>query len=231
MNRVLTRSSAINVPLPGVAMLRVKIVALLLLQPCIAMAVVAPSPQEVQPVLVGSAAPDAPLRTLDDQATTLHAQLAGKPTVLVFYRGGWCPYCNLQLSELRHLTPELARNGFQLIALSPDRPLELAKTLDKQALEYTLLSDSSATAMQQFGIAFRVDDATAVKYADYGIDLAAASGESHRALPVASVFVIDAKGMIAFSYVNPDYRTRVPVRILRAAVEAVAAGEAGKPLK
>ena len=67
--------------------------------------------------------------------------------------------------------------------------------------------------------------------AGYGIDLAAASGESHQALPVASVFVIDAAGVIAFSYVNPDYRTRVPVRILRAAVEAVAAGEAGKPLK
>jgi alkyl hydroperoxide reductase subunit AhpC len=69
------------------------------------------------------------------------------------------------------------------------------------------------------------------KYAEHGIDLAAASGESHHALPVASVFVIDAAGVIAFSYVNPDYRTRVPVRILRAAVEAVAAGETGKPLR
>jgi peroxiredoxin len=211
-------------------MLRILLAALLLLPP-IAMAAVAQRPEEVQPLLVGSQAPDAPLRTLDDQPTTLHAQLAGKPTVLVFYRGGWCPYCNLQLSELRHLVPELARSGFQMIALSPDRPLELARTLEKHALDYTLLSDSSATAMQRYGIAFRVDDATAEKYAEHGIDLAAASGESHHALPVASVFVIDAAGVIAFSYVNPDYRTRVPVRILRAAVEAVAAGEAGKPLK
>ncbi len=211
-------------------MVRVLLAALLSL-PHITLAVVARSPQEVQPVLVGSKAPDAPLRTLDDRPTTLHAQLAGKPTVLVFYRGGWCPYCNLQLSELRHLVPELARSGFQMIALSPDRPLELAKTLDRHKLEYTLLSDSSATAMQRYGIAFRVDDDTVAKYADHGIDLAAASGESHQALPVASVFVIDAAGVIAFSYVNPDYRTRVPVRILRAAVEAVAAGETGKPLK
>jgi peroxiredoxin len=211
-------------------MVRVLLAALLSL-PHIALAVVARSPHEVQPVLVGSKAPDAPLRMLDDQPTTLHAQLAGKPTVLVFYRGGWCPYCNLQLSELRHLVPELARSGFQMIALSPDRPLELAKTLDEHKLEYTLLSDSSAAAMQRYGIAFRVDDATVAKYAGYGIDLAAASGESHQALAVASVFVIDAAGVIAFSYVNPDYRTRVPVRILRAAVEAVAAGETGKPLK
>jgi peroxiredoxin len=219
-----------SLPQSGTAMHRI-LAALLCLLPQFALAVVAPSPQEVDPVLVGSPAPDAPLRTLDDQATTLHAQLAGKPTVLVFYRGGWCPYCNLQLSELRHLVPELARSGFQMIALSPDRPLELAKTLDQHKLEYTLLSDSSASAMLRYGIAFRVDDATATKYADYGIDLAAASGESHRALPVASVFVIDTAGVIAFSYVNPDYRTRVPVRILRAAVEAVAAGETGKPLK
>jgi peroxiredoxin len=211
-------------------MLRILLAALLLLPP-VAMAAVAQRPEEVQPLLVGSQAPDAPLRTLDDQPTTLHAQLAGKPTVLVFYRGGWCPYCNLQLSELRHLVPELARSGFQMIALSPDRPLELARTLDQHALDYTLLSDSSATAMQRYGIAFRVDDATVEKYAEHGIDLAAASGESHHALPVASVFVIDAAGVIAFSYVNPDYRTRVPVRILRAAVEAVAAGETGKPLR
>lgn len=207
------------------------LLAALLLLPTLAMAVVAGSPQEVQPVLVGSKAPDAPLRTLQDQPTTLHAQLAGKPTVLVFYRGGWCPYCNLQLSELRHLVPELARSGFQMIALSPDRPLELARTLDQHALDYALLSDSSATAMQRYGVAFRVDDPTVEKYAEHGIDLGAASGESHHALPVPSVFVIDAAGVIAFSYVNPDYRTRVPVRILRAAVEAVAAGEAGKPLR
>jgi peroxiredoxin len=207
------------------------LLAMLLLLPQIALAVVAKDPHQVHPVLVGSQAPDAPLRTLDDQATTLRAQLAGKPTVLVFYRGGWCPYCNLQLSELRHLVPELAGSGFQMIALSPDRPLKLAQTLDQHELPYTLLSDSSATAMQGYGIAFRVDDATVGKYADYGIDLSAASGESHHALPVPSVFVIDAAGVIAFSYVNPDYRTRVPLRILRAAVEAVAAGETGKPLK
>jgi peroxiredoxin len=212
-------------------MLRSVFVAMLSLPSAHLLAAVADRPQDVHPVLIGSAAPDAALRTLDDVPTTLHAQLAGKPTVLVFYRGGWCPYCNLQLSELRHLVPELARSGFQMIALSPDRPLELAKTLGKNALEYALLSDSSATAMQHFGVAFRLDDATVGKYSDYGIDLAAASGESHHALPVPSVFVIDAAGVIAFSYVNPDYRTRVPVRILRAAVEAVVAGETGKALK
>ncbi len=187
--------------------------------------------EDVRPVLVGTRAPDVPLRTLDGAATTLHAQLAGKPTVLAFYRGGWCPYCNLQLSELRHLRDEFEADGFQLLALSADGPEALRATLDQTPLEYTLLSDGGAAAMQAFGIAFRVDAATIEKYRGYGIDLEQASGHTHHLLPVPAVFVLDAKGTIAFHYVNPDYRTRVPARLVRAAIETVEAGEAGRLLR
>lgn len=185
----------------------------------------------VRPILVGSAVPAVNLTDLDGKSTTLAALLNGKPTVLVFYRGGWCPFCNLQLSELRKLNPDLKAAGFQLLAISPDRAEELAKTVKKDELDYTLASDAKAEALQAFGIAFKVDDATLGKYAEYGINLETASGQTHHALPVPSVFVIDAKGVIQFSYVNPDYRTRVPQRLIRAAVEAVAAGETGRPLK
>ena len=79
---------------------------------------------------------------------------------------------------------------------------------------------------------FVVDAATREKYQGYGIDLAAASGgETHYALPVPSVFAIDAKGVIQFAYANPDYRTRVPERVVRAAVDAIAANEAGRAIK
>ena len=196
-----------------------------------AQAQIADSATAVRPILVGSAAPAVNLTTLDGKTTTLSALLAGKPTVLVFYRGGWCPFCNLQLSELRKLNPDLKAQGFQLLAISPDRAEELARTVEKDELDYTLASDAKAEALQAFGIAFKVDDATLEKYAEYGINLETASGEKHHALPVPSVFVIDAQGVIQFSYVNPDYRTRVPQRLIRAAVEAVAAGETGRPLK
>jgi peroxiredoxin len=192
---------------------------------------IAETAQEVRPILVGSAVPAVELTALSGKATTLAALLDGKPAVLVFYRGGWCPYCNLQLSELRKLGPDLAKHGFQLLAISPDRAEELGKTLEKGDIDFMLVSDSRALALQAFGIAFRVDDPTLEKYQGFGIDLEQASGQKHHALPVPSVFVIDAAGVIQFAYVNPDYRTRVPLRLVRAAIEAVALGEAGKPLK
>jgi peroxiredoxin len=192
---------------------------------------IADSAQEVRPILVGSAVPAVELTELSGKPTTLAALLGGKPAVLVFYRGGWCPYCNLQLSELRKLGPDLAKHGFQLLAISPDRAEELGKTLEKGDIDFMLVSDSRALALQAFGIAFRVDDATLEKYQGFGIDLEQASGQKHHALPVPSVFVIDAAGAIQFAYVNPDYRTRVPLRLVRAAMEAVALGEAGRPLK
>lgn len=192
---------------------------------------IADSAQAVRPILVGSAVPAVELTELSGQPTTLAKVIGGKPSVLVFYRGGWCPYCNLQLSELRKLGPDLQQHGFQLIAISPDRPEALNKTLESGDIDFTLVSDSRALALQAFGIAFRVDDATREKYQAYGIDLEQASGETHHALPVPSVFVIDSAGVVQFTYVNPDYRTRVPLRLVRAAIETVASGEAGKPLK
>ena len=109
-----------------------------------AQAQIADSATAVRPILVGSAAPAVNLTTLDGKTTTLSALLAGKPTVLVFYRGGWCPFCNLQLSELRKLNPDLKAQGFQLLAISPDRAEELARTVEKDELDYTLASDAKA---------------------------------------------------------------------------------------
>lgn len=196
-----------------------------------AQAQIADSAQAVRPILVGSPVPAVELSDLSGAPTTLAALLDGKPTVLVFYRGGWCPYCNVQLSELRKLGPDLAKHGFQLLAISPDRAEEIGKMLEKGDIDFTLASDSRALSLQAFGIAFRVDDATLEKYQGFGIDLERASGETHHALPVPSVFVIDAAGVIQFGYVNPDYRTRVPLRMVRAAIEAVAFGEAGRLVK
>ncbi len=188
-------------------------------------------PKDVRLPPAGIEAPDADLQTLDGKPTRIAMLRAGKPALLVFYRGGWCPYCNLQLSELRNLKPLLAEHDVQLIAVSPDRPEELRKSLDKHELDYILASDASADLMQAYGIGFRVDDATIEKYKGYGIDLEQASGAKHHALPVPSVFLIDAAGTLQFVYANPNYTTRVPERLLRAAVESLAHREFGKSLK
>ena len=187
--------------------------------------------EDVHPLLPGSAAPDAEVRQVDGSALSFRELLDGKPSLVVFYRGGWCPYCSTQLSELRKLVPDLDGLGFQLIAVSPDRPEALSASLEELQLEYRLVSDASSELMQAFGIGFVVDEATRAKYLEYKIDLARASGAEHYGLPVPSVFVINAAGVIEFGYSNPDYRTRLPERLLRAALEASAKGEFGKPVR
>lgn len=182
----------------------------------------ATAPDRVTPLLLGSALPDAPLRTVEGASTSLVKAVGGKPAVLVFYRGGWCPFCNLQLSNLRLIQKELTALGYQTIAISPDRPEELRKTLGKDALDYTLLSDSSARAIRAFGIAYRVDAATIARYKEYGIDLDASSGDTHHALPVPAVYIVDADGVLQFSYVHPDYRVRVPSDVVLSAARAIA---------
>jgi peroxiredoxin len=179
------------------------------------------SSAQVRPLLLGSALPAANLRTLDAQPVTLKDALNGKPAVLVFYRGGWCPYCNTQLSGLRLIRKDLDALGYGLIAISPDKPEELKKTLDGQALDFQLLSDSQAEAMRGFGIGYRVDAEMLAKLGQYGIDLEKASGETHHVLPVPAVFVVDADGTLQFSFVHPDYKVRVPQDVVLAAAKAI----------
>jgi peroxiredoxin len=178
--------------------------------------------EQVRPVLLGSKLPDVAMMSLDGKATTLKNQVAAKPAILVFYRGGWCPYCNLQLSELRLIKKQAEELGYRMIAISPDRPEELKRTLGKTKLDYALLSDSKADAMRAFGIGFQVDAATIEKYKGYGIDLEKASGQKHNVLPVPSVFIVDAEGKLQFSYVNPDYSARVPGSLILEAAKVIA---------
>lgn len=207
-------------------MFRILLTALLLISPPLfAASEIAASATEVHPLLLGTQAPDIAMKTPDGKDTSLSKQMAGKPAILVFYRGGWCPYCNTQLSDLRLIAKEVEALGYQIIAISPDRPEELTKTLTKDKLDYTLLSDSKADALKAFGIAYRVDDETIKKYQGYGIDLEKSSGETHHVLPVPSVFIIDKDNLLQFSYTHPDYRVRVPGSVILAAAKAIATHE------
>jgi len=188
---------------------------------------IAASATQVHPLLIGSAIPATTLADIDGKSVPLRAALRGKYTLLVFYRGGWCPYCNLELSNLRLIEADLKKLGVQVVAVTPDRPAELRKTLDKNAITYTLLSDTGAATMRAFGVAFRVDAATTKKYVGFGLDLDAASGSTHHALPVPAVFLVDPAGKIRFQYVNPDHEVRAPHTVVLAAVKA-ARGEDAK---
>ena len=188
------------------------------------------SAEAVQPLLPGMKAPAFELRTADDQAFTFEPDAMERPVVVTFFRGGWCPYCNLHLSEMRHAEARLKELGFDVWFVSMDRPAILVESLEEPDIGYTLLSDTSLSASRGFGIAFRIDDDMYERYKGYGVDLEETSGENHHVLPAPATFIIGQDGIINFAYVNPSYDVRLAPAVLVAAAEAYTEG-ADKRLK
>jgi len=174
-----------------------------------ALAGIPDSPQQVQPLSVGARAPIFSARTTEGTLRTFEPNSYKKPLVVIFYRGGWCPYCNAQLSDLHLVEPKLRKSGFEIVFLSTDRPELLYSSLKATDIHYTLLSDNRLEAAKSFHVAYHVDDATLAKMREYGVDLEASTGTKQHELPVPSVFIIDTSGTIRFVYSNPDYKIRL----------------------
>ncbi|HTV51539.1 MAG TPA: peroxiredoxin-like family protein [Steroidobacteraceae bacterium] len=179
-----------------------------------ACAQLAPSAQAARPLQVGNRAPDFTARRADGSRYEFSAAHLGQPYVLIFYRGGWCPYCNLQLADLHLVEPRLRKAGFGVIFLSTDRPALLYSSLKESDIDYTLLSDPELQAAQAFHIAFHLDDQQYADQLKWGVDLEQTTGTKAHALPVPSVFIVDASGIIRFVYSNPDFRVRLKAQEL-----------------
>jgi peroxiredoxin len=171
-------------------------------------------PAMVVPLGVGSAIPAVTVRNPDGSEHRLGPGPLARPMVLIFYRGGWCPYCNRHLGALKKIEPQLVSLGYDLVFLSADRPEILYSSLKEPDIHYTLLSDASMSAARAYHVAYRLDAASMKKYGEYGVDLEAASGEKHHELPVPAAFVIDRAGVIRFEYANPDYTVRISPDVL-----------------
>jgi len=179
-----------------------------------------PDASEVQPLLPGMQAPAFEVLSVEGQPVRFDPENMQKPLVLTFFRGGWCPYCNLHLAELRKAESELKEMGFDIWFISIDRPELLYDSLEQPDIGYTILSDSGLEATRAFGLAFKVTDELVMRYKTYDIDLEAASGESHHVLPAPSTFIIASDGLIRFQYTNPDYAVRLHPSVLLAAARA-----------
>ena len=175
---------------------------------------------KVCPIKIGQNIPQLVLQDVNGKDISLNAELAKKPTVLIFYRGGWCPYCNIHLGELKKAEKDLKAMGYQVVAVSPDLPNNLKASLDKNELTYTLLSDSKANAVKALGLGFKVDDETYKKYLGYDINLEKASGEKHHILPIPAALILDKEGLVKFSFTSPNYKVRIDNAVLLAAAKA-----------
>jgi peroxiredoxin len=189
------------------------------------------SPEAVHPLLVSSKVPQLTLMSLDGKPFDLNAAIAAKPTIVVFYRGGWCQYCAAQLAQLQEKERELKDLGFQIIAVSPDRPDKIRKGLETKQYPYMFLSDSYNIGSQAFGVAFRVSDELNKQYKAMGTDIEAASGWKDHVLPIPAVFIIGSDNVIKFEYANPDFRVRLDNDVLVAAAKAAIKPAAPDPVQ
>lgn len=131
------------------------------------------------------------------------------PVVLSFYRGGWCPYCNLELRALQHTLPEFVRLGASLVAVSPQTPDESLSTAEKNELVFTVLSDTDSRIAKKFGIAFDLFEELRPIYAQFGHALPEKNGDDSWVLPIPATFIIDQDGLVVFAFVDVDYRNRL----------------------
>lgn len=166
-------------------------------------------PAQAEPLAVGERVPEVTVHRADGSAVSLPNLLADDPAVLIFYRGGWCPYCNTHLSAVGQAEEAIQAEGYRIYAISPDRVEKVATAAEEATFGYTLLSDSGGAAARAFGLAFTVDDDTHERLLGFGIDLEEASGEKHRQLPVPAIYIIDADGQVVFRHYDPDYRERL----------------------
>ena len=182
----------------------------------------ASSAEETSALPVGASLPTLELTSPDGQPFDLNGAVAAKPTILILYRGGWCPYCNKQLGQLQAINTELIDLGYQIIAVSPDRPEKIRSVLDKTQYDYQLISDTRLAAALACGVAFKVEAKMVEKLRGYGIDLEEASGETHHLLPVPTVFVLDTEGTVRYVYSNADYKVRIdPAELVNEARKAL----------
>lgn len=165
-----------------------------------------------QGIGVNDTAPDFIANDQNGKIFSLKNELKNGSVVMVFYRGQWCPYCNRQLKELQDSLSFLQAKGATLVAISPERPAYISKTLEKTKAAYPVIFDDSLKIMKSYDVAFAVDSNTIEKYKKYGIDLNDANGNNGATLPVPAVYLINKKGIIVFKHFDPDYRKRVSVR-------------------
>ncbi len=192
---------------------------------------IAPTAGETQPLQAGEPAPRFEVRTVDNEAFVFDPQNLERPALLITFRGGWCPFCNMHLSELNQVIDEIDALGVDVLFLSGDRPELLYSSLshetqeDIAGLPYTILSDADAQAAIALGIAFRVDQGTLDRREQKNQDVEGSSMRTHGVLPVPAVYAIGTDGMIAFVHAEPNYRVRIPTEQLMQVTKELAASE------
>jgi peroxiredoxin len=162
---------------------------------------------------VGNRAPEFMLRNAKGEIVDVSALRKQGPVIITFYRGGWCPYCNLELKAFQEILPEIKAAGASLVAISPEKPDETLSTAEKNALAFEVLSDVGQKVGRAFGLVYQFTDELRSAYHGFGRDIPAYNGTPGEwALPVSATYVVDRDGTIIYAYTDVDYRDRADPR-------------------
>ena len=166
-------------------------------------------PQGLQ---VNDPAPTFTAKEKNGKEVSLKLLLKKGPVVIMFYRGEWCPFCNKQLSEMQDSLMKVTSKGATVLAITPEKPENIAKTIEKTKATFPVLFDDGLRIMKEYKVAFAVEASVIEKYKSYGIDFTAANGTNGPNLPVPAVYIISREGKIIYRYFDENYRKRPSVR-------------------
>ena len=174
---------------------------------------------------VGDQAPAIVLNNAKGKPVDLGKLFATQPVIVTFYRGGWCPYCNLELKAFQDILSDIKAAGATLVAISPEKPDDSLSTIEKNALSFEVLSDTGQKAGRAFGLVYRFTDELKSAYDGFGLDIPSKNGAPGEwSLPVSATYVVDRGGRIIYAHTDPDYRDRAdPVDVLTVLTQRAAA--------
>ena len=164
---------------------------------------------------VGARAPDFSLPDARGGTVRLSSLLAKGLTVLNFYRGGWCPFCDLQLRAYQSVLPEIRRLAAELVAISPQTPDYALADIEKKKLDFPVLTDAHNAVARKYGLVFKLSEALQAMQTGFGNPIPKFNGDDSWELPMPGTFVLDGSGAVRLAHVDPDYTKRLePAAIL-----------------
>ena len=168
---------------------------------------------EQQGLRVGQSAVDFSLP--DQQGKTVHLRelLRRGPVILKWYRGGWCPYCNLELKTFAENLDSIEALGATLVAISPEVPEKAALTANNNQVNFSIISDTDNHLGRKYDLVFTLDKATADRY-ENAFQLSAYQGNHKAELPLPATYVIDQEGIIRYAFLNTDYKQRADIHVV-----------------
>lgn len=182
---------------------------------CLLMVVQIAAAQEApEGLFIASKAPDFKATDQNGKEIRLKDLLKEGKVVLVFYRGQWCPYCNKELSRLQDSLQMIKDKGATLVAVSPEKPENITKTVEKTKAEYSVLYDEGLKIMKAYEVEFEVPENTITRYRNAGIDIGKNNGNNGNFLPVPAVYIIDKESTITYRFFETDYKKRPSVQDL-----------------